>query len=206
MNVNNIRDHLLTAPSEYSYFDTGRFGGWAGPRHWKFKPMHRQIGMAGPRATTNSNGQNSNGDEEIAAKRKRTALRNVDEIHDFLMLLEASIEEMVSNGSTSLDRIEKNMSKPRRAIQLVKKTMENWEEERVVLPKDLHYKVHASLFKEHQIPSETKYQNNVYIHLKLKLCLRCILNCVFRARTLHVYMSQTTMLAADLQTPKKLNQ
>ena len=75
------------------------------------------------------------------------------------MLLEASIEEMVSNGSTSLDRIEKNMSKPRRAIQLVKKTMENWEEERVVLPKDLHYKVYASLSKEHQCPSKTKYQN-----------------------------------------------
>merc|ERR1712150_122142 len=63
-----------------------------------------------------------------------------EEVHNFLMLLEASLEEMESNGYTALDRLEKNMSRPRRAIQLVKKTMENWEEERVVLPKDLHYK------------------------------------------------------------------
>merc|ERR1712001_740842 len=46
----------------------------------------------------------------------------------------------MSSGSQSLDRLEKNMARPKRAIQLVKKTMENWEEERVVLPKDLHYK------------------------------------------------------------------
>ena len=60
------------------------------------------------------------------------------------MLLEASLDQLLSNNSTSLDRLEKNMTKPKRAIQLVKKTMENWEEERVVLPKDLHYKVNSS--------------------------------------------------------------
>ena len=140
MNVDNIRDHLLTAPSEYSYFDTGRFGGWAGPRHWKFKPLQRQATSSAFRASANGNNQN-NGDEEIAAKRKRTALKNIDEVHDFLKLLEASINELMSSGSQSLDRLEKNMARPKRAIQLVKKTMENWEEERVVLPKDLHYKV-----------------------------------------------------------------
>jgi len=137
MNVDNIRDHLLTAPSEYSYFDTGRFGGWAGPRHWKFKPLQRQAAF---RASADGNNQNMNGDEEIAAKRKRIALKNIDEVHDFLKLLEASIKELMSSGSQSLDRLEKNMARPKRAIQLVKKTMENWEEERVVLPKDLHYK------------------------------------------------------------------
>ena len=143
-NVDNIRDHLLTAPSEYSYFDTGRFGGWAGPRHWKFKPLQRQVGASLFRVSANGNAQNVNGDEEIAAKRKKTALRNLDEIHDFLMLLEASLDQLLSNNSTSLDRLEKNMTKPKRAIQLVKKTMENWEEGRVVLPKDLHYKVNSS--------------------------------------------------------------
>ena len=142
MNVDNIRDHLLTAPSEYSYFDTGRFGGWAGPRHWKFKPLQRQAAF---RASADGNNQNMNGDEEIAAKRKRIALKNIDEVHDFLQLLEASIKELMSSGSQSLDRIEKNMARPKRAIQLVKKTMENWEEERVVLPKDLHYKVMISI-------------------------------------------------------------
>ena len=46
---------------------------------------------------------------------------------------------------SKLDSLEKNMTKPKRAIQLVKKTMENWEEGRVVLPKDLHYKVNSIL-------------------------------------------------------------
>ena len=101
--------------------------------------MQRQGGALVFRSSANA--QQSNGDEETAAKRKKTALKNLDEIHDFLMLLESSLEEMVTNGSTGLDRLEKNMSQPKRAIQLVKKTMENWEEERVVLPKDLHYKV-----------------------------------------------------------------
>ena len=98
----------MTAPSEYSYFDTGRFGGWAGPRHWKFKPLQRQGGALVFRSSANA--QQSNGDEETAAKRKKTALKNLDEIHDFLMLLESSLEEMVTNGSTGLDRLEKNMS------------------------------------------------------------------------------------------------
>ena len=149
MNVDNIRDHLLTAPSEYSYFDTGRFGGWAGPRHWKFKPLHRLAGTSVIKNSTNGNDQNANPDDEIAAKRKKSALKNTEEVHNFLMLLEASLEEMESNGSTALDRLEKNMSRPRRAIQLVKKTMENWEEERVVLPKDLHYKVISCLICEY---------------------------------------------------------
>ena len=105
------------------------------------KPLQRQTGSSAFRASANGNNQNLNGNEEVAAKRKRTALKNIDEVHDFLKLLEASIKELMSSGSQSLDRLEKNMARPKRAIQLVKKTMENWEEERVVLPKDLHYKV-----------------------------------------------------------------
>ena len=139
MDVDNIRDHLLTAPSEYSYFDTGRFGGWAGPRHWKFKPYQRPPGTSLFRASANGNAQN--GEDEPVAKRKKSALKNLDELHDFLQMLESSLEDLESSGSLALDRLEKNMSRPKRAIQLVKKTMENWEEERVVLPKDLHYKV-----------------------------------------------------------------
>ena len=139
MDVDNIRDHLLTAPSEYSYFDTGRFGGWAGPKHWKFKPLQRLPGSSLFRASANGNAPN--GEEESVVKRKKNALKNSDEKHDFLQILEYSLEDLERSGSMALDRLEKNMSLPRRPIQLVKKTMENWEEERVVLPRDLHYKV-----------------------------------------------------------------
>merc|ERR1712045_892088 len=32
---------LTTAPLEYSYFDHGKLGAWAGPKHWKFKPISK---------------------------------------------------------------------------------------------------------------------------------------------------------------------
>ena len=32
---------LTTAPLEYSYFDHGKLGAWAGPKHWKFKALAR---------------------------------------------------------------------------------------------------------------------------------------------------------------------
>ena len=44
--IDNLREHLLAAPSEYSYFDTGKLGSWAGPQHWKFKPMRNVAGLA----------------------------------------------------------------------------------------------------------------------------------------------------------------
>merc|ERR1719189_1656307 len=34
---------LTTAPLEYSYFDHGKLGAWAGPKHWKFKPMSKVV-------------------------------------------------------------------------------------------------------------------------------------------------------------------
>ena len=37
--VANLKQRLTNIPNEYSYFDHGRLGAWAGPRHWKFKPM-----------------------------------------------------------------------------------------------------------------------------------------------------------------------
>merc|ERR1719322_1262448 len=34
---------LTTAPLEYSYFDHGKLGAWAGPKHWKFKPISKPV-------------------------------------------------------------------------------------------------------------------------------------------------------------------
>jgi hypothetical protein len=37
--VVDLRKHLSTAPSEYSYFRAGALDLWAGPSHWKIKPF-----------------------------------------------------------------------------------------------------------------------------------------------------------------------
>lgn len=41
MSTTDMLSALTTAPHEYSYFDHGKLGAWAGPKHWKFKPMAR---------------------------------------------------------------------------------------------------------------------------------------------------------------------
>merc|ERR1719474_1374088 len=41
MSTADMLSILTTAPLEYSYFDHGKLGAWAGPKHWKFKPMAR---------------------------------------------------------------------------------------------------------------------------------------------------------------------
>ena len=43
--VANLKQRLTNIPNEYSYFDHGRLGAWAGPRHWKFKPMSKFAGI-----------------------------------------------------------------------------------------------------------------------------------------------------------------
>ena len=41
MTTADMLSALTTAPLEYSYFDQGKLGAWAGPKHWKFKPLSR---------------------------------------------------------------------------------------------------------------------------------------------------------------------
>jgi hypothetical protein len=42
-NVVDLRKHLSTAPSEYSYFRAGALALWAGPSHWKIKPFKGAV-------------------------------------------------------------------------------------------------------------------------------------------------------------------
>ncbi|CAL4118565.1 unnamed protein product [Meganyctiphanes norvegica] len=42
MEAINLKDYLADTPLEYSYFDTNRLVAWAGPRHWKIKPMSKE--------------------------------------------------------------------------------------------------------------------------------------------------------------------
>lgn len=41
MEAVHLKDHLATNPSEYSYFDSHRMCAWAGPAHWKIRPLSK---------------------------------------------------------------------------------------------------------------------------------------------------------------------
>ena len=108
----DIMSHLAVIPSEYSYFDQRRLNTWAGPMHWKFKPAR------------NSAKDNEGGTTE-KKKRKDKEKMVFGELDDLDSLLG--------------DMMEKSMKMPKKSIKLQSKTMENWSDERTMLPEDLHY-------------------------------------------------------------------
>jgi len=129
--IDNLRQHLLAAPSEYSYFDQGRLGAWAGPRHWKFKPVRN------PQTLKNMMNQDPNqppGNQQQAAKGKGKNKKAVPEEYEF--------EEVYAQGDLNvlLDSVEKGMNIPKKSIKLQSQTMERWSEDRFQLPRDLDYK------------------------------------------------------------------
>ena len=117
--VANLKQKLTAVPNEYSYFDNGRMGAWAGPKHWKFKPISKP-----------QPGQPSGG---LASKneRKKSTKEPVGP-YDF--------EEMYSESGELWQSVEKTMTVPKKAIKLQNKTMVNWSEDKLILPTDLHYK------------------------------------------------------------------
>ena len=106
-----LREHLAVVPSEYSYFDHGRLNSWAGPKHWKFKPAR------------NSAKDNEGNTEKKKKKEKEKMV----------------FGELDDTDSLLGDMVEKSMKVPKKAIKLQSKTMENWSDERTMLPEDLHY-------------------------------------------------------------------
>lgn len=43
MEAVHLKDHLATNPSEYSYFDSHLISAWAGPAHWKIRPLSKSM-------------------------------------------------------------------------------------------------------------------------------------------------------------------
>lgn len=41
MEAVHLKDHLAAEPSEYSYFDSHHMSAWAGPTHWKIRPLSK---------------------------------------------------------------------------------------------------------------------------------------------------------------------
>jgi len=107
---------LTTAPLEYSYFDTGKLGAWAGPKHWKFKPITRSIAP----------------DVEKSKGRKKKVVEKLDYMFD------DDSEEM----KELIDKVDSLLKAPKRSVKLIDKTMKSWNRDRSTLPEDLHYSGH----------------------------------------------------------------
>ena len=122
---------LTTAPLEYSYFDTGKLGAWAGPKHWKFKPISKSTVP----------------DADKTKGRKKKVIEKFD-----YMFYDDS-EEMKS----LIDKVDSLLKLPKRSVKLIDKTMKSWNRDRSTLPgkqfskivkftcdcsEDLHYSGH----------------------------------------------------------------
>jgi len=109
---------LTTAPLEYSYFDHGKLGAWAGPKHWKFKPMSKVVV-----------------DGEKGKGRKKKIVEQLDyDMYDG--------KENKDDLQEIMDKLGLLLTVPKKSVKLVDKTMKGWNRERSTLPEDLHYSGH----------------------------------------------------------------
>jgi len=107
---------LTTAPLEYSYFDHGKLGAWAGPKHWKFKPMSRVVTEA---------------DKGKGRKRKELIPLDYD-------MFDGNKDEL----QDVLAKLSQLLTVPKKSVKLVDKTMKGWNRDKSTLPEDLHYSGH----------------------------------------------------------------
>jgi len=109
---------LTTAPLEYSYFDHGKLGAWAGPKHWKFKPMSKVV---------------AEGEKQKGRKKKELVQLDYD-------MYDGKEDKDELQGM--LEKLGLLLTVPKKSVKLVDKTMKGWNRERSTLPEDLHYSGH----------------------------------------------------------------
>merc|ERR1719347_2104279 len=107
---------LTSAPLEYSYFDHGKPGAWAGPKHWKLKPLTRP-GI-------------KNIEEDGKSGRKKKVIEQL------------AYEQLDDESEEDVARYRELLGKPKKSVKLVEKTMKGWNREKHTLPEDLHYSGH----------------------------------------------------------------
>jgi len=123
MTTEDMLQVLTTAPLEYSYFDHGKLGAWAGPKHWKFKALTRAREEG----------------EEGATKggRKKKQLENID------------YEDFEGFSDADLAKLSALLQPPKKSVKLIDKTMKGWNRERSTMPEDLHYSGHELVRLKH---------------------------------------------------------
>ena len=118
MTTADMLSALTTAPLEYSYFDTGKLGAWAGPKHWKFKPISKAV---------------TETDKTKGRKKKEIS-----------QLVFTNYNGPIDDEETeeTLSKVGNLLSLPKKSVKLVEKTMKGWNREKNTLPEDLHYSGH----------------------------------------------------------------
>ena len=114
MTTSDMLSVLTTTPLEYSYFDQGKLGAWAGPKHWKFKPMAK---IALP-------------SDEVGKNKKKKVVNPIG----FL--------DYDDNENEFITKMESLFSEPKKPIKLTDKTMKGWNRDKNTLPEDWHYSGH----------------------------------------------------------------
>lgn len=115
MTPSDMLSVLTTAPLEYSYFDHGKMGAWAGPKHWKFRPL---AAMA-----VGDVGQGTKG------KKKK-------------VIEQIKFEDYDEFDEDTIKKVKLLLTLPKKSVKLVDKTMKGWSRERSTLPEDHHYSGH----------------------------------------------------------------
>ncbi|PSN39905.1 Condensin complex subunit 2 [Blattella germanica] len=118
--VVDLRKHLSAAPSEYSYFRAGALDLWAGPSHWKIRPI-RSTAIGGIYADSAADGTEASADNKKQKQKQKKEL-----IVDFL------------SESYDIQTIEQ--SNP--TLKLTKRTLQKvWSAEKNTHPPDIHYDI-----------------------------------------------------------------
>lgn len=124
--ISDMKTRLSVNPSEYSVFDEAFFKAWAGPAHWKVKPMRKPLEEF-------SNKEDIS--KPFASKRTRKGK----------IKSHAGLFEIIE------DVLEKNLAESEKTT-LFKSTMLNWNPQNTTMPKDLKCQS-SSLFSLYHIPS-----------------------------------------------------
>ncbi|XP_069674323.1 condensin complex subunit 2 isoform X2 [Periplaneta americana] len=123
-NIVDMRKHLSTAPSEYSYFKAGALDLWAGPSHWKIRPTKHsdKFGSTGTSgATTNTAGD---GSEMVACRKQKQRQKK-----ELLVELDKNDISFIVEKNTSI-------------LKLTKRTMQKvWSADKNTHPPDMHYDI-----------------------------------------------------------------
>ena len=114
MTTSDMLSVLTTTPLEYSYFDQGKIGAWAGPKHWKFKPMAKVLDPS----------------QDGPKNKKKKVINPIGFV------------EYDEEDDELMSKMNSLFSEPKKSIKLTDKTMKGWNRDKNTLPEDFHYSGH----------------------------------------------------------------
>ncbi|KAK4308688.1 hypothetical protein Pmani_019639 [Petrolisthes manimaculis] len=110
MEAVHLKEYLAKNHSEYSYFDTQLMSAWAGPSHWRMRPLSKVKNKS---------------DSKEEGKKKKKEFVTVNYVKEDMEKVDPEIDKL--------------FAVTRKAIQLSQNTLKTWSKDNTTLPLDLHY-------------------------------------------------------------------